>query len=46
MGDKQVKKAMQNHTPWRLVHLVIAGLVAVKSMVAGVLFLTLGVAVN
>ncbi len=41
-----MEKALQEHTPWRLVHMVIGGLVAVKSLVAGVLFVTLGVAAN
>lgn len=34
------------HTPWRLVHGVIGGLIALKGVVFGTLALTLGVVVE
>jgi len=40
------QRDFNTHTPWKIVHAAIAGLITLKSVIVATLFLTLGVAVE
>ncbi len=39
------KQSFEAHAPWKIVHAVIAGLIAIKGIVVAALFLSLGIVV-
>lgn len=41
-----MKADFDTHTPWRIVHAAIAGLITLKAIIVGTLMLTLGVVVE
>ncbi|MEW6444919.1 MAG: hypothetical protein ACOZAQ_02795 [Pseudomonadota bacterium] len=41
-----MNESFEKHTPWRIVHAAIAGLLTLKAVIVGTLMLTLGIAVE